>query len=334
MTESGGPSIPPETLEQESLAWVNLTLSGAMTAQDADALKAWRAQSAAHDEAFASAVRFQRRVRNAALLARQEDAQTSVHAFPKPSLQKKTSPISRIGRREFLGTGAAIAAVALLAVKPPANLWPSLGELMSDYRTSKGEQREVFLTDGVTAELNTQTTINRRSIDGLPGVELASGEAVFSVRRPSGSPFSVITSDGRTLVQSGKINIRLQDNGTCVTCVEGKAVVQRSTNSIELKSGRQVTYTRSGIDAAVAADPLVATAWRRGLLIFRDAPLQQVVEELNRYRQGRIILMDDALLHRPVYGVFEIARIQEAVGQVQRLTGAHATHIGDLVLLS
>ena len=35
--------------------------------------------------------------------------------------------------------------------------------------------------------------------------------------------------------------------------------------------------------------------WREGVLVFRDMPLSEAVAEINRYRPGRIMVLDDAL---------------------------------------
>jgi transmembrane sensor len=77
------------------------------------------------------------------------------------------------------------------------------------------------------------------------------------------------------------------------------------------------------------------TAWQSGLLIFRDRPLVSVVEEVNRYRPGKIVIVSAALRQRSVNGDFEIAKLDSFVTQVQQLTGAHATSLpGGLVILS
>ena len=43
--------------------------------------------------------------------------------------------------------------------------------------------------------------------------------------------------------------------------------------------------------------------WREGVLVFRDMPLSEAVAEINRYRPGRIMVLDDALAARRVSGV-------------------------------
>ena len=55
------------------------------------------------------------------------------------------------------------------------------------------------------------------------------------------------------------------------------------------------------------------TAWQQGLLIFRDVPLARVIDEVNRYRPGRIIVVDPRLGRREVVADFRLDRLDAVV---------------------
>jgi ferric-dicitrate binding protein FerR (iron transport regulator) len=79
----------------------------------------------------------------------------------------------------------------------------------------------------------------------------------------------------------------------------------------------------------------VVTAWQHGLLIFNMTPLADVVEELNRYRVGRIVLLNNAVGQRPVNGRFRIDQPDEALLQIERAFGVRGRSLpGGFVLLS
>ncbi len=315
-----------EMLRDEGLAWVNRLLSGAMTGEDAAALRSWRAASPAHERAFVDAVRLRRLVRGVILETRRSAAspRSADHRAKRAADGRRT-------RRALLAGGLAASGAGYLAVNPPGRLWPSLSELTSDYRTEPGERRAVALGDGVSIELNTRTSAAR---DGA-GMRLVSGEVAVTSRRAAATPFVVTAGAGRVLVADGAVNVRLDGTSACVTCLAGTAHVLRDRDQVRLESGRQVLYTAERMGPAAESDLTVAAAWRKGLLIFRDAPLEQVVGELNRYRAGRIILVNEALARRPVYGVFQTRRIGHAVEQIQSLTGARASHLpGGVVVLT
>jgi transmembrane sensor len=164
-------------------------------------------------------------------------------------------------------------------------------------------------------------------------VELKAGEAMVSSERPSNA-FAVVAAEGRTILRRGQVNVRNQAGEVCVTCLAGEAEVQQGDARVSLRAGQQVRYGGQRLHAAEAVDTTVTSAWRKGLLIFRDTPLQRVVDELNRYRAGKIFLVGDDLARRPVYGVFRTDQIQGAIGQIRDLTGARLVDLpGGVVLL-
>lgn len=63
-------------------------------------------------------------------------------------------------------------------------------------------------------------------------------------------------------------------------------------------------------------------------------PLQKVVDEINRYRPGRIIITNSELGRRIVTGSFRQDQLGGFVAQVQQLFGAKAVSLpGGLMLL-
>jgi transmembrane sensor len=102
-----------------------------------------------------------------------------------------------------------------------------------------------------------------------------------------------------------------------------------------LGPGQQVSYGDRGLGAVSMTDPAVVTAWQRGVLIFRDVPLAQVIAEVNRYRPGRIILANRALAERKVVAGFRLDRIDDAVKDLTRSLGVQTRSLpGGIVLLS
>jgi transmembrane sensor len=353
MMESDETRARAAALESEALHWVNRLLSGAVGAGDAEAFKAWRASSSAHEQAFAEAWRFRRAARAAILETRAGEAPAADGAAQSvaapvaataPSARRAIArrphgptgrPSGRMTRRALLAGGLAASAAGYMVAKPPAGLWPSWSELTSDYHTGTGQERAIAVAPGVAMELNARTSVARRLPDGGAGVRLVSGEAVVTAHQPQNAAFAVAAGAGRTLVADAGVNIRVDGGSVCVTCLSGAVEIVHPVRRVRVEAGRQVVYTDRSLGALQAVDVAVTTGWRRGVLIFRDAPLQQVVDELNRYRPGKIVLLGSVLPRRPVYGVFQIRNIAKAVDQVRMLTGARATHLpGGLVLLS
>jgi len=77
------------------------------------------------------------------------------------------------------------------------------------------------------------------------------------------------------------------------------------------------------------ADLHLATAWQRGKLIFEATPLAMVIDEINRYWPGRVVLLSHILAHHPVSGVFDLDRWDSAVTTIAQTLPATAVRLTD-----
>jgi transmembrane sensor len=172
-----------------------------------------------------------------------------------------------------------------------------------------------------------------RSADNEPAIELISGEAAVTSSRTSRNPLKLLAGDGRITAAQAKFDARCLDNVVSVTCLEGVVNVERAGTTMRLREGQQVSYSSKGISTAMTVDPEQVTAWQSGLLIFRDRPLGSVVDEVNRYRPGKIIIVNFDLRRRLVNGAYQISKLDDFVAQVQQLFGARVTSLPGGILL-
>ena len=292
-------------LHDEARDWLLLLTSGRATVADAKALQAWREQSPEHAQAF-------------------EQAKVLWQQLA-PALEQVTQP-RRFGRRAFLGGAiAASAAVVMVRVGTPGGF----AGLTADYRTEVGEQRQVLLSDGVSLELNTQTRISRIG----PGIELLEGEV--EVVAHLAQPLKVQAGAGWVSAAQARFNVRNTDQTVCVTCIEGSLSVDVGGNSVSLGSGRQLTYGAGGIGAVVAVDTQAVVAWREQVLVFNNATLATVVDEINRYRPGMLVLLNKQLGQRRVQARFSLQQLAGVALLIRDAYGAKCTELpGGVVLLS
>ena len=80
----------------------------------------------------------------------------------------------------------------------------------------------------------------------------------------------------------------------------------------------QLAIDPQGLGDVRPFDAEAETAWRRGKLIFEDRPLAQVVADVNRYRAGRIEVMDKKLLSMRVSGVFDVGAPDRALEAIRQ----------------
>lgn len=321
MTESEKPAEPSDALLREAQGWVVRLHSGQVSQADIAAVTHWRMTSQAHRRAFAEA--------NMRWGAMQTAARTLAETGdPACLFPEAARPERRLTRRALLGGAGAVAAsvVLCLAAGRPAGRW--LSERSADYRTDTGEQRRIALPGGGAVEMNTQTSL----AVSPAGVELIDGEIAVTA---SGAPLVVTAGDGRISAGQAVFNLRYDDRKVSVVCFDGEVRVECRGRSATLPAGRHIAYDKRGLSSAGATDPDTAGAWRRGLLIFENEPLSRVVEEINRYRRGRIVLVNGDLGRLPLDATFRLDRIDEAVPKIARVFGVKVRSLpGGLVLLS
>ena len=324
-------SDPESLLQRQAEAWWVRLHSGRATRADADAFRQWTSLSAAHAQAWREVMRVWSVLDP--LLAEEAARQVSrARPFSWPALSEALrSP----GRRAFLG-GAVAASVAagVLAIDPPLGLWPSVGELTADYRTATGEQRQVALGEDVSLRMNTQTLVNRIGTGAnLRGVELLAGEA--EIATAGNADFFVETGGGRLQARGARFNIRHTGPQVCVTCLDGRVLVSVGGQQRSVEAGRQVVFDRAGIQDVVRADVDNVSTWRTGVLSFDSTPLAEVIEEINRYRPGKVILRNEALGRTLVRMQLSLRSIDNALVMIRELYGAKVRSLpGGIVLLS
>uniref|UniRef100_Q07N27 Putative FecR n=1 Tax=Rhodopseudomonas palustris (strain BisA53) TaxID=316055 RepID=Q07N27_RHOP5 len=326
MSETGDHDGTAEPLRREAAEWILRLTSGEATKADLAALARWRASSVEHAAAFAEA-RSRWRLYGRALeqVARQDQAIPLAMSAP-PRL---------IGRRAWIGgaLAATAAAGAAVMVRPPLQLWPSVGELAADHRTATGEQRRLTLSDQVTLDMNTQTSLNlRAAIDQGERIELIAGEAAISTRSRT---VELVAADGRALAEAAAFTVRRVGAEVSVSCLSGTVRVERGQQSASLAPSQQVSYSLHGLSTKTGIDIATAKGWLEGDLFFHDEPLSRVVDEVNRYRPGRIILMNAALGQRRITAHFKLNRLDVVISQLRGSLGARIASLpGGVVVVS
>ncbi|WP_456640496.1 FecR family protein [Bradyrhizobium sp. USDA 10063] len=257
---------------------------------------------------------------------------TPLHAAARSRGRTTASPIPvlnrPVGRRVLLGgTLAASAAVAagMMVVRPPLELWPSFSEYAADYRTGVGEQRSIALTDRTSIDMNTRTSLNIREITGADSIELIAGEAAIST-----GPRAVIVqaAAGRITAANATFTVRCDDPEVRVACLTGLIEVSHQGRVATVRPREQVAYAAGDLGQVTAVNPEIVAGWRDGVLVFQDEPLVRVIEEVNRYRAGRIVLMNAGLGQRRITARFKIARLDAVLTQFQEVFGAKVTSLG------
>lgn len=315
-------------LRREAIAWLSLLSSGTATTADAEALKRWCGEDPAHARAYAEAARAWDLLTPVASRAKVAERQ----GIRQPQLARKA-----IDRRALLGgaLAASAAGVAYAAVNPPLSLWPSLAELRADVRTDTGEQRRIEISDGVSVDLNTRSSLAWGAVsDRGKHIELISGEAVVAAGAAPADTCLVTAGMGRVIAHDARVDIRHDAARIRVVCLGGNVRVEHQAQAVMLPAGEQVVYDDSNISGLGLVDPQIVTAWQQGRLVFQKELLSRVIDEVNRYRPGRIVLMDRELGQHLIDASFSLDGLDKVITYIRQAFDARITVLpGGLVLV-
>jgi transmembrane sensor len=319
-------------LQDEALERLVHATSGHATVGDLHELEAWRERSVAHAKAYRSAIAIWETLGSAA----GESTTAQDRAMIAGQVMARSQVLSR--RSVLVGgtmAAAATASVGIAIVRPPLGLWPSLSDLMADYRTDAGEQRTITFAEGISVAMNTRTSMVRHPAGSGERIELLAGEAVFSSALKSSGALTAVAANGQVIAAAAQFNLRYDGDAVRVTCLEGSVRVECRDETAGLRAGEQLAYSTRGISSVAAIDPAAVTVWRQGLLIFWDEPLTRVVDEVNRYWRGRIILLNGDLGRRRVTVRIELSRIGEVISYIRSVLDADVRTLpGGVVFLT
>ena len=170
--------------------------------------------------------------------------------------------------------------------------------------------------------------------DGPRRLELLEGQAAITCAE-QGQGLTVAAGAGEILLDAASVGLRRSGDEVTVTCLRGRVDIRHPSRELALEAGQQARYGAVAVTAPARADLEQAMGWREGVLVFRDMPLAEAVAEINRYRPGRIMVLDDALAARRVSRRFQIARLDLAIDRIREAFGAHVRQLPKgIVLLS
>lgn len=326
------PNSVETTISDEAIEWFSKLNSGQATPEDRSRFDDWLKRSPLHAKAYADVEAFWALLDEPAkqVFDRQE-AQARGETGAGPPVRETGPPGSRWFRRAAVGLS--------LAAATGLSVWLS-GELRfwtSDYRTQWGEQREVTLEDGSRVFLNTHSALSVEFSPERRTVQLLEGEAYFQVAHDPARPFLVATAHGVAKVTGTAFNVYAQDDRMTVTVSEGRVrvgAVGAEDRAVDLTAGLQASGDAEGIGPVLYVDARQASAWREGLLVFNLQPLSAVVDELNRYLPGKIMIVDLRIGKRIVSGAFDLTHPRDVLAAIEKTLELNSLNLaGALILL-
>lgn len=227
---------------------------------------------------------------------------------------------------------AAFAFCLLLIFAPALQL-----RLQADYLTTTAEQQTITLDDGSLVTLAPESALSVEFREDERHVHLIQGNAFFAVNPDASRPFIVEAGETVTTVVGTQFNVRLTDLGAMVAVEEGRVRVNDLSLSPalaeELEPGDRLRITwQEGFERDQIALDEVAL-WREGGLIARSMPMSEVIEILQTYHKGLIVIRSSTFSDIRVSGFYDLNDPVRTLNSLANAYGADVTQVSPWLLL-
>jgi transmembrane sensor len=224
----------------------------------------------------------------------------------------------------------------------------------AEYWTAVGEQKTLSLPDGSEVVLNTNSRIRFDYRDEIRAVYLYQGEAHFTVAKNPARPFDVYAGVGLVRAIGTAFTVTLNDSSSDINVMVTEGVVeiapevvlpqktslpgvQAQSENLEadqskrqrVAAGNAATFDQSRIQTIQKIDPAEMRreqAWQQGLLIFSGESLEQVVAEVSRYTDTRIIIKSEAARSLRIGGQFKVGDTRAIFSALEQGFGLKAEY--------
>ncbi len=251
-----------------------------------------------------------------------------VTVLPVAANDEDVRPAARRAARRrpvWLFPSVAAAAAAALVV----GVWPQI-DGVGDVQTwhTDAAPRTVTLDDGSRIVMNRHSDLSVRMDRKARTVTLSEGEAAFDVTHNPARPFTITAGDHNVRVLGTAFNVLNHGDRFSVGVERGVVAVTPAgaakAAAVRLVAGQKIdqTGTQSPTLSQVAADQ--TSMWRQGMLVYRDAVLSDVADDLSRYF-GKPVTVDASARSMHFTGALRVGDEATMLKQLQDFVPVHAT---------
>lgn len=329
------------SIEQEARAWLALQLSGELGPTDRIRFERWLGQSDLHRHAYSHLAAIWRdldwsETLNAEALSGAARLREPERAADPPAVRRQTARWS-VG---LLGAAAACLAIWLTLPGLLFSGHPELARIDPPtevlYETATGEMREVVLEDGTEVILAGGSLLAVVFADHRREARLLDGNAFFHVAVDVDRPFWVETEELRVKVLGTQFELVNRPEQSAVSVSEGRVQVSavQGMSGARLGAGERAEVARGGGVTVSRVDPERIAVWRDQRLVYTNASLGDLVQDVNRYRHGGVYLASPDLRALKVTTTFRTDQIDVAVPAIAASLGLEIVRsdTGELIL--
>jgi transmembrane sensor len=262
-------------------------------------------------------------------------------------LWKRRAP--QFARSWALAACALIAALALGLIAAGSIARWNASRDTQVFATWIGENRLVRLADGSTVTLGGDSEVAVSFHPRERDIDLLRGEAFFTVARNHHRPFRVAAGRAVVVAVGTQFDVRRDSSRVMVDVVEGRVVVMPHSSIVPIAllrafrpeltpvfvdAGERTSVNSLEVEPpSQVRDPEEATSWRSGRLVFRMQPLDEVLQEVNRYSRTPIVIEDADIERLKVTGTVVGGDVGGWVKSLHSALGIVAIQKADRIVL-
>lgn len=205
--------------------------------------------------------------------------------------------------------------------------------------TPKGVRRAITLPDGTEVVLNVDSRLRYSgAFQGSLREVFLTGEAYFEVKRDTSRPFVVHAGDMNVKVLGTSFNVRSysEDEDTRATLVDGSVEIE-SAYGIPVKLEPLQTALLDRQDKRIEIKRVSAeeaVSWKEGKLIFKETPMEDVLEDLERRYDVEFDIRSEVLYDYLYTGTFDNLNIDEVLRVLKISSPIHYKKDGKKIILN
>lgn len=307
----------PSEIENTAALWVIKTTSRELTKTEELEFQSWISISEQHLETYYRARQLWKLTVNAVGSQKLAD--------------KKDNTIRKRMRVRYIQRSAAAILFCILSV----GAWQYYTQPTPVYYAQIGEVLQVTLPDGSVVDLDSGSKLSLDFNEYHRQVNLLSGRAYFSVApmtQKDHRPFRVRAKNGVTQALGTEFSIDEKGDQVNVSVYQHSVKITLNSGEELVVNEGDFTHYQHKIWPVSSLYSKTSTDWRQGQIIFHQQTLDDVIGEINRYRNKPVILLSNQHQQK-VSGVFQIKSIDSALANLSDSQGLQLYEIPFVTLM-
>lgn len=286
---------------------------GSASSEEMERIQQWLDESPAHQKEFLK----QRQVFDAMILLPgvADDITPQTDSIDSEDNDAgNNGSFSKSGRITTFYTVLRYAAVIILSVGITYSFFRYFGSkkeeiTMLTASVPAGQRAEIMLPDSTTVWLNSGSVLKYPSHFSKDKRNVVlEGEGYFTVTRNEHKPFIVTTPNGTVTVLGTVFNVKSYSDESRfeAALVSGKVKARgNSGNEVILKPHQKMVWDAGKVSLSSTSDE--DYSWKKGILSFNNESLEEVINDLSRAFDRKIVIKDKSVLNQTLSGKFLIS---------------------------